>query len=176
MREREPVRGPRRTFSMYASSPFSQVLTLFFLVLDVEVLQLVRPLAGGEDADPVAQVLLLEKLLREVLEILLAVRHRGADRQNIVVHRQADLVGERALAPVELRVLLEELLEVAKHVFAEDAVGGRDAAVNLEDLLALGQLLLADVAARANLSANGDHLCRRGGGRESDGDDASTET
>jgi hypothetical protein len=127
--------------------------------VDVEVLQGVGFLTLGQDTDPVTEVLLLEELLGEVLEVLLAVGHGGGDGQHVVAHGNLHLVGELALAAVELGVLLDVLLEPSEDISAEDAVSSRDGAVNLEVLLTLGKGLSADVTASTNLSANSDHDC-----------------
>ena len=138
----------------------SSLLGGLLLVLDVEVLERVGVLALGEDADPVTQVLLLEELLRQVLEVALAVGHRRRDAQDVFGERDLDLVGQLALAAVELRVLLEELLEALDQLGAEDAIGSGDGAVDLEVLLALRQRTRANDAAGSDLSANSDHLPR----------------
>ena len=135
----------------------SSLLGGLLLVLDVEVLERVGVLALGEDADPVTQVLLLEELLRQVLEVALAVGHRRRDAQDVFGERDLDLVGQLALAAVELRVLLEELLEALDQLGAEDAIGSGDGAVDLEVLLALRQRTRANDAASSDLSANSDH-------------------
>ena len=45
------------------------VILIFFLVVDVEVAQLIASLGVGDDAQPIAKVVLLKVLLRQVLEV-----------------------------------------------------------------------------------------------------------
>eukprot|EP01084_Bolivina_argentea_P192869 331007_1 len=112
-------------------------LSLILVTADVVVLQGVPGLAGGKDAQPVTELLLLQELLGEVLEVALLVGHGGANGEDVLVHVDLDLVGQLALAAVELDVLLEVLLEGTQKGLVEDTVSGGDGAVDLEDLLAL---------------------------------------
>lgn len=59
------------------------LLLLLLLVVDVEVAELVRGLVGGNHAQPVADLLLLQVLLRQVLDVAAqcgVVRREPVDR------------------------------------------------------------------------------------------------
>lgn len=127
-------------------------------VLNVEVLEGVTLLALGEDAEVIAETLLLEVLLGEVLEVLLAVLHGGGDVEGVADEVDLDLVAKLALLAVELNLGLEVLLEAGEGILVHNLVLGGDAAVDLEDLLTLGEGLGADESTGTDLLADSDHL------------------
>ena len=61
-------------------SLFVFVFLFFLVIVDLEVAELIRVLGGGNNAQPVSQVVLLQVLLGEILQVTLAEGHgRGKD-------------------------------------------------------------------------------------------------
>lgn len=87
---------------------FVIVVVVIFLVLDLEVAQLVAVFAGGDDTQPIPQVVLLQVLLREVLQVPLAERHFRVHRQLHLLPFYADDVTK----VVRLAVYLDTFLQV----------------------------------------------------------------
>lgn len=88
------------------------VVLVISVVNDVEELELVNTLGGGNDAKPVTKLLLLEELLGQVLEI--AARELVVSNDlNLAIGDLGDDngVAELANATVDLDLLVQELLE-----------------------------------------------------------------
>ena len=91
------------------------VLLLFLLLVrNVEVAQLVAIARVGDDAQPVAQRILLEEALREVLEVALRLRLLARDRNTVLLARDGHcaLEAHRVLEGALLAALLPVLLQV----------------------------------------------------------------
>lgn len=91
------------------------VVTVILIIIlrDVEVPELVRVVVRRHDAHPIPQVLLLEELLREVLQVALRELLRRLDVDLVPVARQLNAAAglrELALLPVDLDAVEEELL------------------------------------------------------------------
>ena len=114
-------------------------MLLFFVVGDGEVLELIRLLGVGNDANVVPKVLLLQELLSEVLEVSLGDRDLGVNNDDGVVAGDGDAVSEKTGLVVDLDLLLQELLKGSGF---HDSVLDGDRAVNLEVELNLLGLLL----------------------------------
>ena len=66
-------------------SLFVFVFLFFLVIVDLEVAELIRVLGGGNNAQPVSQVVLLQVLLGEILQVTLAEGHsRGKDNLVLV--------------------------------------------------------------------------------------------
>ena len=85
------------------------LLLLLVTLLDVEVAELVHVGLRGDHAQPVTDLVLLQELLREVLEVLLreARRRRHNDLGAVTVH--VHRLAERTSTPVHLDALVQEL-------------------------------------------------------------------
>lgn len=118
---------------------FRQMTTLLVILLalltnNVEELQAVLALGGGDDAEPVTELLLLEELLGEVLEVAAGELLVGDDFDAAVAEvAHGDVVTEVAGAAVDLDALLQEGGELAG---VEDAVVGW--LLRVDDVLELG--------------------------------------
>lgn len=99
------------------------LVVLVSLVVDnVEELELVDALGGGDDAEPVTELLLLEELLGQVLEVAARELVVGNDL-NLALALLLDnnVVAEVVGAALDLDALLEELLKGGD---VENLVGG----------------------------------------------------
>lgn len=119
------------------------VVLVSLVVDDVEELELVDAARGGDDAEPVAELLLLEELLGQVLEVAAREVVVGNDLDlALALLLDDDVVAEVVGAALDLDALLEELLERGD---VEDLVGGGLRSVDdelLGLLLGLARLLL----------------------------------
>lgn len=105
------------------------LVVLVSLVVDnVEELELVDALGGGDDAEPVTELLLLEELLGQVLEVAARELVVGNDL-NLALALLLDnnVVAEVVGAALDLDALLEELLKGGD---VENLVGGGLAGVD----------------------------------------------
>ena len=138
------------------------ILIVRFLVVDLEVSELVAVLGVGNHTQPVSQVVLLQVLLGEVLQVSLGEGDVGGEGDLCLLPLHGELLAEVAGLASNLDALLEVLLEVsAVHDTILDGVG----AVNEElDLVLLPKLLhtlaLALELLLAGLLAGGLLLCR----------------
>jgi hypothetical protein len=125
------------------------VVLVSLVVDDVEELELVDTARGGDDAEPVTELLLLEELLGQVLEV--ATREGNVSNNlDLAVTRLGDddLVTKVADTALDLDAVVEELLE------------GRD----VEDLVARGlrsvdDVLLSDLLGLATTSSSDGGHC-----------------
>ena len=126
----------------------SRLVLILIVLLDVVVAELIAVLARRDDPQPVAERLLLEVSLRQVLEVALGEAHVGSHGQLLVLGVDADLLAQLARLAVDLDVLCEELLEVLDVLVVKDAVAGRLGVVDGEDALAVQNsvFLLSDAA------------------------------
>ena len=115
------------------------ILIVRFLVVDLEVSELVAVLGVGNHTQPVSQVVLLQVLLGEVLQVSLGEGDVGGEGDLGLLPLHGELLAEVAGLASDLDALLEVLLEVsAVHDTILDGVG----AVNEElDLVLLAKLL-----------------------------------
>lgn len=98
------------------------VVLVSLVVDDVEELELVDAARGGDDAEPVAELLLLEELLGQVLEVAAREVVVGNDLDlALALLLDDDVVAEVVGAALDLDALLEELL---KRGDIENLVGG----------------------------------------------------
>jgi hypothetical protein len=128
--------------------------------LDVEVTELVFLLVGGNNTEEITEILLLQELLGEVLEVLLAVLHGGGNSEEVLflIQVDLDLISELTLLTVELGVGKEVLFEGTDHFFVEDTILNGNGAIDLEDLLTLREGSSADVTLSTDLLADSDHF------------------
>merc|ERR1712110_953957 len=134
------------------------LVLLVVLVVDLEVAELVGVLGGGDDAQPVPQVVLLEVLLGEVLEVPLGKGHRRGQHDLVLLLGEGHVLAKVLRLARDLDALLEVRLEVAAvHDAVLDgvrAVDGEAQLALLRDLdAALALQLLAAGALLARLSA-----------------------
>ena len=120
------------------------------LLLDVEVLDLVGALVGGNDIEELTEGVLLEVLLGEVLEVALRETDVGLDSDAPVVRVHLHALSEVASATADLDAGSEELSEVAG---VEDLVLDGLGAVDGEGVRDLGiiVLLLGDLSSLGDL-------------------------
>jgi hypothetical protein len=110
------------------------------LVVDSEVAQLVHIRLGSHHAQVVAQRLLLEVLLGQVLQVPLRERQLGCDDQLGALASDGDHLFQVSCLAVDLDAVVQELLEVG---WVEHAVSYWDLAVHSElGRLGLGLLAL----------------------------------
>jgi hypothetical protein len=115
------------------------VVLVSLVVDDVEELELVDATRGGDDAEPVTELLLLEELLGQVLEVAAGQVVVGSDLDLALAGLADDNVVAKVVgAAVNLDAVLEELLEGGD---VEDLVAGRLRSVD-DELLRLLLLLL----------------------------------
>ncbi len=86
---------------------FVVLFLLVLLVVDLEVSQLVGVLRSGDDAEPIAQVVLLQVLFREVLEIALGEGDARRQHHLVLLAGQRDVLAEVARLPVHLDAVLQ---------------------------------------------------------------------
>ena len=79
--------------------------------MDVEVSELVGVLVGSDHTKPVTEGVLLQILLREILQIPLGERRLGGDGDLSLLPGDADLVPQNTGLPVDLHAVVEKLLE-----------------------------------------------------------------
>lgn len=119
------------------------VILISIVVDDVEELELVDTARGGNDAEPVTELLLLEELLGQVLEVAAREVVVGNDLDlALALLLDDDIVAEVVGAALDLDAVLEELL---KGRDVENLVGGGLRSVDdelLGLLLGLARLLL----------------------------------
>ena len=115
------------------------ILIVRFLVVDLEVSELIAVLGVGHNTEPVPEVVLLQVLLGEVLQVSLGEGDVGGEGDLSLLPLHGELLAEVAGLASNLDALLEVLLEVsAVHDTILDGVG----AVNEElDLILLAKLL-----------------------------------
>jgi len=87
------------------------VILILSVVLEVEVAQVVAVLGLGDHADVVAEQLLLEELLGQVLEVALGEGDLGGHGDHGVITLNGDVVAEDTGLAVDLDSVLQELLE-----------------------------------------------------------------
>lgn len=87
------------------------VLLSLLVVRDVEELDLVALLGGGDDAEPVTQLLLAQVLLGQVLEVALREGNVGVDPDLALTYEFQGESGSQASSNVRMR---ETLAEIAK--------------------------------------------------------------
>lgn len=118
------------------------VILIGVIVDDVEELELVDTTGGGDDTEPVTELLLLEELLGQVLEVAARELVVGNDLDLAITRRRdGDVIAQVVGAAVNLDVVLEELL---KGRDVEDLVASRLRSVDdelLGLLLGLARLL-----------------------------------
>ncbi|MBY8978551.1 hypothetical protein KHP62_22390, partial [Rhodobacteraceae bacterium NNCM2] len=86
------------------------IILLSIITNNVEESQFVNALGGGDNTEPISQLVLLEELLGQVLEVVTRV-NRGLDLDALSILNDGDLVTQVALQSIDLKVVLEELLE-----------------------------------------------------------------
>merc|ERR1719264_2160533 len=134
---------------------FVVLILLVVLVVDLEVAELVGVLGGGDDAQPVPQVVLFEVLLGEVLEVPLGEGNRGGEHDLVLLLGEGDVLAKVLRLAGHLDALLEVRLKVAA---VHDAVLDGVRAVDGEaELALLGDL---DAALALQLLAGGGLLAR----------------
>jgi hypothetical protein len=88
------------------------IVLLPLLIHDVEEPQLIHPLTGTDNPQPIPQLLLLQELLRQVLEISSTERDMRHDLDLPVSDLlDIDLVAEIARASLNLDAVVKEFLE-----------------------------------------------------------------
>lgn len=88
------------------------VVLVSLVVDDVEELELVDTTGGGNDTEPVTELLLLEELLGEVLQVAAGEVNVGNDLNlTLALLLDNDVVAEVVGAALNLDAVLEELLE-----------------------------------------------------------------
>ena len=88
------------------------VIILLLVLHDVEEPELVDTLAGADNTQPVTELLLLEELLREVLEVAAGELDVSHDLDLVAANLgDGDVVAEVAGAAVNLDAVVQELLE-----------------------------------------------------------------
>lgn len=88
---------------------FSSLLRIIVLIIvgaDSEVSQLIRVLLVGHNTDPIAQTVLLQVLLGQVLEVGLGEVHIGADVQLHLGPLEGDIVAQVVHFAVDLKASL----------------------------------------------------------------------
>ena len=127
------------------------------LLLDVEVLDLVRALVGGNDIEELTEGVLLEVLLGEVLEVSLGEADVGLDSDALVVGVDLHALSEVSGSAADLDAGSEELSEVAG---VEDLVLDGLGAVDGEGVRDLGisVLLLGDLGSLGDFGLLCGHL------------------
>ncbi len=83
---------------------------LLLVLVDVEVAELVGGGAGRNNVEPVADLLLLEELLRQVLEVALGEGAVSGDGELVAIAGNGDSTREVAGLAVDLDALVEEEL------------------------------------------------------------------
>lgn len=154
---------------------FGVFLVLVFVVVDLEIAELVGVLGRGDDAQPVAEVVLLQVLLREVLQIPLGEGNGRSEDDLVLVPGETHVAAKVLGLAAHLDPLLEVGLEVcAVHDAVLDGVRAVDgelehgllaadlaeAALAPERLLAGLGRLLGDGLLVARLLGLGLHLDR----------------
>jgi len=86
-----------------------------FLVLDVEVLELVGVLVGGDHSKELLKVLLLQVLLGEPFQVSLGEWDLGLDDEGLSLHTNGNAVAKVTLLLVNLDVASQIRLEVLEH-------------------------------------------------------------
>merc|ERR1719510_311258 len=115
------------------------VLIVRLLIVDLEVSELVAVLGASHHAQPVPQVVLLQILLREVLEVSLGERDVGGEGQLGLLSLHGELLAKVAGLAGNLDALLEVFLEISA---VHDSILDWVSAVNEElDLVLLAELL-----------------------------------
>jgi hypothetical protein len=124
---------------------FCVFLVVVFVVVDLEVPELVGVLGRGDDAEPVAEVVLLQVLLREVLKVPLGEGDGRGEDDLVLVPGEAHVAAEVLGLAAHLDPLLEVGLEVgAVHDAVLDGVRAVDGELERGLLAAdLGEAALA---------------------------------
>lgn len=86
------------------------IVVLIVVGADSEVAQLVRVLFVGHHTDPVAQTVLLQVLLGQVLEVCLGKVNVGADNELQLGALEGDVVAQVVHLAVDLKAGLDVLL------------------------------------------------------------------
>lgn len=87
------------------------LLVLGITAADLEVAELVRVLVVGDDVQEIAELLLLQVLLGQVLDVALGERKLSSDVNLGLVAGHSDLAAELASLAVDLDLVVQELLE-----------------------------------------------------------------
>lgn len=108
-------------------------------ILNVEEANLVGRLAGGDDLEPITELLLLEELLDEILEVTLGEGSLGLDGDLGLLAVDLDVLAELTSLAVHLDAVVQELVQL---LGGEDVVLSGQSALNHElELRLLGGLL-----------------------------------
>lgn len=123
-------------FFVFNSVRRASLLLVLLVGNNVVELEGVVTLGGGDNSDPVSELLLLQVLLGQVLEVLAGELSGRDNGDNITVGGDLDVLTKLVGSALDLDSLSEELLERGN---VEDAVGGGSLAVNgvLVSLLSL---------------------------------------
>jgi len=119
------------------------ILLLVSATRDVVELERVVILGGGDDADPVAQAVLLQELFCEVLEVALREGDVGGDGDlGVAITDDLDVVTKLAGLALDLDAVVEELFEVCA---VKDTVRGGLRVVNDKLVLLSSRLVGGDL-------------------------------
>ena len=101
------------TLRWFIPVPSNLLFHGFFLlgVVDVEVTEFVGVLVGGNHTKPITEGVLLQILLREVLQIPLGERRLGGDVDLGLLPGDVHLVAQNTGLAVDLHTVVEKLLE-----------------------------------------------------------------
>jgi len=122
---------------MWGRSLLVLLFLLILLIIDLEVSELIRVLRRGDDSQPVPQVVLLQVLLRQVLEVTFAELDLGTDDDLRLVPLDRDGGAQIVRLAIDFDPLVKILLKI---IGDHNAVLHRSTAVNRE---LQGNLLLA---------------------------------
>merc|ERR1719154_71621 len=132
----------------------SLVLILFLLlfIVDLEIAELVAVFCGCYNTEPVTEIVLLQILLRQVLEISLGECNVGSHNQLGFGSLNSDVVAEVSSFTIDLDPVMKVLLEVSG---VHDAI--LDGLSAVEDKLVLNLLLRSPFDVLFDVLLSDDH-------------------
>ena len=77
-------------------SLFVLVFFLLFVIVDLEVSELIRVLGGGNDTEPVPQIVLLQVFLGQILQIPLAEGNSGSENDLVLFTAKSHILAKVA--------------------------------------------------------------------------------
>jgi hypothetical protein len=121
------------------------LLSLLLILVDVKVAELIGLLASANNADPVTELVLLQKLLGQVLDVTLAVMLLGTDSDDRLFTTNRDDFAEITGLYGDLDAVMEVVLEGGN---VKDLVGDGAGAVDGELDRGSGGYFLHDEVSR----------------------------